>query len=82
MIVTKEEYQQLLTSEGFKLYRSFLEKLLSDLKEEWALGNLTSELADGTLQMNAAAVGRALLLKDLLSEDMTYETIMETINEK
>ena len=50
--------------------------------EAWGRGEYTSELADGTIQLNASAIGRVRLLQDLLSDDLTYEVILETVNDR
>jgi hypothetical protein len=82
MKVTKEEFQQLQTSESFKLFKKYLKKLEENEKEAWGRGEYTSELADGTIQLNASAIGRVRLLQDLLSDDLTYEVILETVNDR
>jgi hypothetical protein len=82
MRITKEEFQQLLTSEGFKLFKRYLKKLEENEKEGWARGAYTTELADGTIQLNAAAIGRVKLLQELQSDDLTYEVILETVNDR
>lgn len=81
MLISKEEYQSLLKQEGFILYRKYLQKLREDIKETWAKGYYTDPNDLRTLQLTSEAVGRVSLLEHLLSEDMSYEQIMETLSE-
>lgn len=82
MVVTKDEFDALLVHPAFKLYRQFLEKLLSVEKEEWAKGSFTYSSIDETVQKNSEAIGRVSILTSLLSEDCNYEQIMDTIYDK
>lgn len=79
--MTKEEYLGLLNDPVFKWYLSFLEKLVEVEKNDWSNGQYAYASIDESVQRNAEAIGRVSILKSLLSEDLTYEKIMETLHD-
>jgi hypothetical protein len=82
MQVSHPEFQSLLRSEEFGLYRAFLQKLREDIKNEWARGTFTHETESGTIQLNARQIGKVELLDKLLDPELSYEEIMEFLNDK
>lgn len=81
MQASQEEFQSLLSSGGFKLYQQFLLKLRDNIKDEWAQGHFTCESQSGTIQLNARQIGKVELLDKLLDPELSYEEIVEFINE-
>lgn len=62
-----------------KVWFEFLKKLIEVSKEEWVNGHFTAESGDGTLQLNAEAIGRADALRRLLEVD--YEDVVEELSD-
>ena len=75
---TKEERELQLRKEEFlgwmehpvtQAFRKMLERLREEERDKWEDGLLTAESKDGTLQLNAEAIGRCRTLATLLGWD-------------
>lgn len=76
-----EDKRPLLSSEEFKIFRKYLEKMRGEVLESWALGLYVAESQSGTIQMNAKQLGVVEVLDKLLSPELTYREIVEYVNE-
>ena len=54
-----------------------MEQMLEQTQVQWANGEFTSESADGTVQLNSAAIGKTRTLAYLTN--MTYEDLVEDL---
>lgn len=82
MQVNPEEFKALLNNPAFKLYKSYMKKMKEDIKTSWARGDYTCESDSGTIQLNARQIGKVELIDHLLDNELTYETIMEFLNDE
>jgi hypothetical protein len=57
---------------------SQLKKLRELTKEAWSNGVYTAETIEGTIQLNAKALGKAEILEDLIN--ITYEDLLENLD--
>ena len=68
-LIYEEEWDSLLVDPRFRKYRHYLELWLEHVKDNWADGLITGELA------NADAAGKTQFLKDQIG--LEYEDIHE-----
>lgn len=72
---SREEYLEWLRHPVTQAYRQFLRTRLQESKDMWAEGCFTRESVEGTVQLNANALGRAEILARLI--DLEWETLVE-----
>ena len=72
--MTLDEWQEWQIHPATKAFLSYLQQAQKELQRQWANGGLLQS-ADGTVQLNAEALGMYRALSQLLELD--YETIKE-----
>ena len=73
--MTLDEWQEWQIHPATKAFLSYLQQSQKELQRQWANGGFTTESADGTVQLNAEALGMYRALSQVLELD--YETIKE-----
>lgn len=74
--MTQQEWNEWKLMTQTQEWFEYLGKLKEGLKDGWVSNAYVSASGDETLQRNAAAIGQAQLLEDLI--DTTYEEIEES----
>jgi hypothetical protein len=72
MSLTQEEFLEWKSNPVTSKFFIYLNDTRKEILEAWAEGTFTSESSDGTIQLNAAALGKVRLLADLQEIDHTW----------
>lgn len=73
--MVKDDWDEWLLHPVTVEFRKAMKHIREDIKEQMANGNYSTETVDGTAQLYAEAVGKAMQLDDLLNA--SYEGVTE-----